>query len=53
MNEYKSTLARALIARGLAQTCGLAMLPGPAGTVFAASVGGIAGGNELGCRRLS
>ena len=43
MNGYKPDLARVLVARGLAETTGLAPLQGPAGTAFAASVGGIAG----------
>lgn len=43
MNGYKAELARVLVARGLAETTGLAPLHGPAGTAFAASVGGIAG----------
>jgi len=43
MNAYKPVLARALVARGLAETTGLSPRQGPAGTAFAASVGGIAG----------
>ena len=43
MNGYKPELARVLVARGLAETTGLSPLQGPAGTAFAASVGGIAG----------
>ncbi len=43
MNGYKPQLARVLVARGLSQTTGLLPLQGPAGTAFAASVGGIAG----------
>ena len=43
MNGYKPELARVLVARGLAETTGLDPLQGPAGTAFAASVGGIAG----------
>lgn len=46
MNGYKPDLARVLVARGLAETTGLAPLQGPAGTAFAASVGGIAGVHE-------
>ena len=43
MNGYKPDLARVLVARGLSETTGLTPLSGPAGTAFAASVGGIAG----------
>ncbi len=43
MNGYKPELARVLVARGLAESTGLVPLQGPAGTAFAASVGGIAG----------
>ena len=46
MNGYKPELARVLVARGLAETTGLEPLQGPAGTAFAASVGGIAGVHE-------
>lgn len=46
MNGYKPDLARVLVARGLAETIGLEPLQGPAGTAFAASVGGIAGVHE-------
>ncbi len=46
MNSYKPELARVLVARGLAETTGLEPLQGPAGTAFAASVGGIAGVHE-------
>ena len=46
MNGYKPELARVLLARGLAETVGLEPLQGPAGTAFAASVGGIAGVHE-------
>jgi len=46
MNGYKPDLARVLVERGLSETTGLAPLPGPAGTAFAASVGGIAGIRE-------
>ncbi|GJG86754.1 dehydrogenase [Gemmatimonadetes bacterium T265] len=43
MNAYKPALGRALVERGLRRTAGLEPLPGPAGTAFAASVGGIGG----------
>ena len=43
MNGYKPDLARVLVARALSETTGLTPLQGPAGTAFAASVGGIAG----------
>ena len=46
MNGYKPELARVLVARGLAETTGLEPLQGPAGTAFAASVGGVAGVHE-------
>ena len=48
MNAYKPMLGRALVLRGLLQTSGLEPLAGPAGTAFAASVGGIAGIHEPG-----
>ena len=47
MNGYKTTLGRALVLRTLLQTARLEPLQGPAGTVFASSVGGIAGVDEL------
>lgn len=43
MNHYKLGLGRTLVERALLETAGLEPLPGPAGTVFASSVGGIAG----------
>ncbi len=46
MNAYKPALAAVLIARGLAETAGLAPMQGPPGTALAASVGGIAGVRE-------
>ena len=46
MNGYKPELARVLVARALAETTGLEPLQGPAGSAFAASVGGIAGVHE-------
>ncbi|MBV8836715.1 MAG: xanthine dehydrogenase family protein subunit M [Alphaproteobacteria bacterium] len=46
MNAYKPELARVLVARGLAETTGIEPMQGPAGTAFAASVGGIAGVHE-------
>ena len=43
MNAYKVGLGRALVARALAGASGLEPLEGPRGTVFASSVGGVAG----------
>jgi xanthine dehydrogenase YagS FAD-binding subunit len=43
MNAYKPRLASAIVERGLLETAGMRPLAGPAGTAFAASVGGIAG----------
>ncbi|WP_128914090.1 molybdopterin cofactor-binding domain-containing protein [Granulicella sibirica] len=43
MNKYKPGLGRALVERALLEATGLERLQGKAGTVFAASVGGIAG----------
>lgn len=42
-NEYKVTLGSSLMVRALMETAGLSPLQGPAGTVFAASAGGVAG----------
>lgn len=42
MNGYKPALARALVDRALRQVTGLDPMPGEPGSVFAASVGGIA-----------
>ena len=47
MNSYKPELARVLVSRALSETTGLSPLAGPAGTAFAASVGGIAGVAEV------
>lgn len=47
MNGYKLTLGRALVQRALLETSGLEPLQGATGTVFASSVGGIAGLGEL------
>ncbi len=43
LNQYKVGLGRTLVQRALLETAGLEPLAGPAGTVFAASAGGIAG----------
>lgn len=43
MNQYKPGLGRTLVQRALLETAGLEPLAGPAGTAFAASVGGVAG----------
>ena len=43
MNAYKAGLGRTLVARALAGASGLEALQGPRGTVFASSVGGVAG----------
>ena len=43
MNGYKPTLGRALVERALLETARLEPLQGPAGTVFASSVGGHGG----------
>ncbi len=43
MNAYKPGLGRTLVQRALLEVTGLEPLAGPAGTVFASSVGGIAG----------
>ncbi|MBC8083937.1 MAG: xanthine dehydrogenase family protein subunit M [Hymenobacter sp.] len=42
-NAYKIPLGRNTMVRALLETSGLRPLPGPAGTAFAASVGGVAG----------
>jgi xanthine dehydrogenase YagS FAD-binding subunit len=42
-NAYKIPMGRNLVQRALLETSGLQPLAGPAGTVFAASVGGMAG----------
>ncbi len=47
MNGYKPAMGRALVERALLQASGLEPLQGKAGTVFASSVGGIAGVNIL------
>ncbi|WBA43087.1 FAD binding domain-containing protein [Hymenobacter canadensis] len=42
-NGYKVPMGRSLLLRALLETSGLQPLAGPAGTAFAASVGGVAG----------
>ncbi|GAB3243715.1 xanthine dehydrogenase family protein subunit M [Hymenobacter seoulensis] len=42
-NAYKIPMGRNLLVRALLETSGLQALQGPAGTAFAASVGGVAG----------
>jgi xanthine dehydrogenase YagS FAD-binding subunit len=48
MNDYKVLLSRVLVERALLETSGLEPLRGPAGTAFAASVGGMAGIGDAG-----
>jgi xanthine dehydrogenase YagS FAD-binding subunit len=43
MNAYKPSLANTLIVRALSGASGMEPLQGPPGTVFASSVGGVAG----------
>ena len=42
-NAYKIPMGRNLMVRALLETSGLQPMQGPAGTAFAASVGGVAG----------
>ena len=46
MNDFKIPLIQALVRRGLMETLGLEAYQGPAGTAFAASIGGMAGLGE-------
>ncbi len=47
MNKYKPPLGRALVERALLETARLEPLQGPAGTVFASSVGGHGGIHQI------